>query len=589
MTSHYEIASQHDISPADQATRLFEEARYDTEAMTDEAMQFMKSASVTSQIQFLRRFTDEVEGVLDDYDSRYYGAANTTLGLLEEVANDTSGHQLLAKVAKIDSARLGHRFHNKEDQWYHDDSLLHEAMQFSKTSLPVPGDIKGKLPVNANELEQAKMIAPDACAIYDAYYTPIGIYRVGTTDVEPLVADADSEVTLRVMHEPKVRDLVNDELGLDIRVLSVDEQLHLLDYMQSGNADRYKRMIATSQQLDGAAREQFAKAFLATEFGDDFGDALLDITEHTNPEQATHVFETILQLRQRTAEFARMFTGIDPELAESTKRAMNERITDALVALREVAVHGSLHEDVAPHRHKEGYESDGSFDITVDSMDKAMEIMDGLEATFATMHAITTASDLHISKVNEDTTQFTLYRLISSKEGNMLVYVRPKGGYEYDPKVEYGNRSGVEASVSFMVNPLNPHRLQRPKDRDAVSLRFDHEGRTVDELPDSPDRDPTRTDGLISVDISSGVGDPDSLAVRIGRLIAAGNRIRARRQGTADSLHHNVNYFNQEKYGPSEGFAGLAHGVIDDIELLRNILNKRRLARATQLSLDLAA
>ncbi len=384
---------------------------------------------------------------------------------------------------------------------------------------------------------------------------------------------------------------INDVFGLDVTTLPSPAKLQMIDYLTTvSNAD-IKRISAVANKLQPEVRTQFAEAFLATEHGDDFGKALLDIAEHTTSEQAKHIFETILQLRQRTSEFAHMFTGIDPEFAESTEKAMNERITDSLVALQQITVQGGVREDVAPHRYKDGYVGDGSFEIEVNSVDKAIEIIDGLEQSYAAIHRIITAADLHISKVNEDTAQFALYRLMSEKEGNMLLYVRPEGAYGYDSKLEYGNRKGVEASISFMVNPLDPMALLAPKDRDAVSLRFDREGRTVDEAPDTPERDPTRADGLISVDISSGVGDSDLLAVQIGRLIAAGNRIRAQRQGTEDSLHHNTNYLNQEKYGNSAGFADLAQSVIRNIELLRKTLGRRYLARAaSQLpTLDQAA
>ena len=99
------------------------------------------------------------------------------------------------------------------------------------------------------------------------------------------------------------------------------------------------------------------------------------------------------------------------------------------------------------------------------------------------------------------------------------------------------------------------------------------------EAPDSARRDPTRRDGLISVDVSSGMGRADLLPVKIGRMIAAGNRIRARRVGSEDSLHHNTNYFDQEKYGDSEGFAWLGRSVIRQIELLKKTLRSRRVGR----------
>ena len=92
------------------------------------------------------------------------------------------------------------------------------------------------------------------------------------------------------------------------------------------------------------------------------------------------------------------------------------------------------------------------------------------------------------------------------------------------------------------------------------------------EAPDSARRDPTRRDGLISVDVSSGMGRADLLPVKIGRMIAAGNRIRARRVGSEDSLHHNTNYFDQDKWGSAEGFSK----VVDYVDAAVTVLMKQQ-------------
>lgn len=53
---------------------------------------------------------------------------------------------------------------------------------------------------------------------------------------------------------------------------------------------------------------------------------------------------------------------------------------------------------------------------------------------------------------------------------------------------------------------------------------------------------PTNT-GTISADISSGSAILYECRVHIGRFIAAGNILRAKRVGSRESLHHNTNYF----------------------------------------------
>ena len=174
------------------------------------------------------------------------------------------------------------------------------------------------------------------------------------------------------------------------------------------------------------------------------------------------------------------------------------------------------------------------------------------------MHDIITAGDVSVTRVVQGTEQFIMYRFASEMFGSALLYIRPEGAKGYDRDYEYGNRKGVEASISFIVNPRDPHHLRSDKDPDGVSIRFDREGRMVDDSPFAEDRDPTNEHGTISADISSGLGNPLRMPVRIGRFIAAGNILRAKRVGSRESLHHNTNYFNQEKYGRAGGFAKLA-------------------------------
>lgn len=169
-----------------------------------------------------------------------------------------------------------------------------------------------------------------------------------------------------------------------------------------------------------------------------------------------------------------------------------------------------------------------------------------------------TAQDVRVARVNKNDDQFIIYRFTSEISGSALLYIRPEGAHKYDKNYEYGNAMGVEASISFIVNPTEAHHVRSDKDPDAVSIRFDREGRLVDDSPFALDRDPTREDGTISVDISSGLGDTSRLPVKIGRFIAAGNILRARKTGSHESLHHNTNYFDQRKYGKASGFSKLA-------------------------------
>lgn len=396
------------------------------------------------------------------------------------------------------------------------------------------------------------------------------------------VFDGDSEKVelLQIVHTPEIREMLEKHIGVDLSEIPLAMQARLLGYMTHRSMEEFSRVseVAGKIQQEHGSTADFFEAFLATEFGDDFGNAILDIADHVPPEKTARVCELVNSLRRKSHEYADIFASIDPALAEQTEKALSERITDVLVSLREVAVQGSLKEDVSPARNTPEQGSAKEFSVEVQSLDEALGILADLEKTFTAQQAIIHAEDLRINRVNDDTSQFTLYRFVSETTGNMLLYVRPEGGHGYDSAVEYGNRAGVEASISFVVNPLDPHALILPKSSEGVSIRFDREGRAVGEAPNSPDRNPTREDGMMSVDVSSIMGPETSAPVRIGRFVAAGNLIRSRNEGTADSLHHNSNYFDQQKYGSAKGFAELARGVIEQVEMLRSDRNRRKLS-----------
>ena len=84
---------------------------------------------------------------------------------------------------------------------------------------------------------------------------------------------------------------------------------------------------------------------------------------------------------------------------------------------------------------------------------------------------------------------------------------------------------------------------------------------------------------MVSIDVSSIIGSVDSMPVKIGRMVAAGNLIRSRREGTADSLHHNANYFDQGKYGSAKGFGELARKLTQQVEMLRRSKTQIQMAK----------
>lgn len=352
--------------------------------------------------------------------------------------------------------------------------------------------------------------------------------------------------------------IIRDRFGVDMARLGLSDQVNIINFVidTPWNSPRLQQVQSFFETY---GPERGVVSLRALEFGDDYGDSILTIAEKASPEQSKEIFGTIASFRESSAAIAKWYEAYDPKLAGAIKMAMNERLTDALYAMEALVQYGHLEIDVAPHRDKPDYENDGRFMMRLGSLAEGLEILHGLEKSLRLQHEIVTAQDVSVSRViGENNSQFMAYRFSSAEQGDVLLYIRPEGAKGYDPNFEYGNFKGVEASISFIVNPTDPKHLRSDKDPQGVSIRFDREGRAPHETPFSEDRDPTREEGSISLDVSSGLGDGRHMPVKIGRLIAAGNILRAAKTGGEVSLHHNVNHFDQQRYGNREGFAKLA-------------------------------
>lgn len=397
--------------------------------------------------------------------------------------------------------------------------------------------------------------------------------------IRDLLVDADedeiqqtADVHYRLAGNLQVRNIIEDSLGVRLETLSLKEQILLSKLLNKATPRQMEAVIAHgSETIKNVAR--------ALEFGDDYANKILSVAEHASPEQAGKIFETINEFRDSSAKFAGLFGDFDPSFAEATEQAMNERLTDELYSVQQIVKDGRLEVDVAPHRNSPDYKNDWRFMAEEDSLEDGIHLLEHTKKTPELIANILTAPDAVVSKAVEGAAgSFAIYRVVSETYGQMLAYVREYGGGRFDRGFEYGNRDGAEASASFMVDPADPHRhLSTSKDPEAVSLRFDRQGFGVDESPFIEERSPIREKGSISLDISSGMGDPRSLPVRMGRFIAAGNLLRAEEVGSKESLHHNMNGFDQEKYGSVEGFAEVPRYIKRTLEAMMAAQRDRKL------------
>ena len=405
--------------------------------------------------------------------------------------------------------------------------------------------IAGIVPVECNDYSRKIIVHEEVCR--DVFHTTL-----------PNVPEKSIQRFGNFWSGSDAPAMVKNRFGVDIVSLNLADQVNMINFVidTPWNSPRLQTMesfFATNGPEKGVA------ALRALEFGEDYGDSILAIAKNATPEQSKEVFDIIAGFRKSSAAIAKWYESYDLQMAKNVELAMNERLVDALYAMEALARDGKLEIDTAPHRENADYENDGRFMMRLESVDSGIEIMKSLEKSLRLQHEIVTALDVKVSRVvDEGNEQFTVYRFASKEDGDALLYVRPQGAKGSNRDFEYGNRKGVEASISFIVNPTDPHHVRSDKDPQGVSIRFDREGRSRDESPASETRDPTREDGSISLDISSSLGDGRNMPVRIGRFIAAGNILRAQKTGGEINLHHNMNHFDQARYGTSEGFAKLA-------------------------------
>lgn len=393
--------------------------------------------------------------------------------------------------------------------------------------------------------------------------------------------DQDAAYLIGMAHNQDIKALIDEELGIDLADIEFDAQVQLLKYMTEAEGDRYDKLRQSLNTVSDKLKIKLANGFLAADFGEDFGDALLDIAESDkiSDEQLGEILDNVDSCRKSIGRIANLYTGYqDGEFSKEYARAANERLTDAIMAFREIGKMGEANAEL-------GWFGEASLDY--DSAVEALEYeTQSLEIISGTMNDVREGKSGAFAEKILTPDEFhtrTMYNFYSPEHGYVLLYTRPEGSHSFEPMLEYGkvrsrysevsNNGGVEASISFIVNPVdpfalpNPFRPDRNKIKDAAyydsgtmdkvsAIRIDREGRAPGAAADDPNRDPISEDGTVSVDLAAINDRMDTPSGKIARLFSIGNKIRNTNNGKF-SLNHNTNWFNQDRYGTASGFKDL--------------------------------
>ena len=403
--------------------------------------------------------------------------------------------------------------------------------------------------------------------------------------------DQDSAYLLGVAHNPNIKPLIDQKLGLNLADISLGSQIQLLKYMATADDSRFDSLCSTLNRMEPDLRLKLAEGFLAADFGEDFGDALLEITGSDNfkSEQVGEILDNIEGARKSIESITTLYKDFDDgEFAKEYTRAANERLTDAITVFSEIAKRGVAKADL-----DWGGKMTFDYSRAIEALQYETKSLEIISGTLSDVSKGAKGAFAEVVLKPEFDKARTFYNLYSPNHGYVLLYTRPEGAGKFDPMLEYGkvrskydvhsNNAGVEASISMITNPVdsfslpNPYRPDRHKIKDSdyydpatmdkvSAIRLDREGRAPGMPADDPDRDPINLIGTVSVDLAA-IGDrADTPSGKIARFISAGNQLRATRLGSDSSLNHNTRWFDQNKYGTAKGFSDLV-GYIDTLVL----------------------
>lgn len=401
----------------------------------------------------------------------------------------------------------------------------------------------------------------------------------------PFGIDQDSAQLLAAVHGSQMADVISERLGVKLVDVPMDAQIQLLRFMTEADNGRFDRLCSTLQGVNKRLRLKVAEGFLAADFGEDFGDSLLTIagSERLSDKEKEGILDEIGSCRESIRKITDLYKWADGgKFTHEYARAANERLTDAIAVFEQIARNGSAGADLGwPGRMK--YDYDAAMEA-LEYETKSLGVISGVMNDVQNGKKGAFAEVILPPEKDNQRLNRTFYNFYSPEHGYVVLYTRPEGSHSFDPMTEYGKirsrydrdsvNAGVEASISFMVNPVDPfslpspfkpdpRALKNPRFYDATTMdkvsaiRLDREGRVPGASADNPNRDPINPVGMVSVDLAAINDRDDTPSGKIARLFATGNALRAMKSGTDSALNHNTKWFEQEKYGTASGFAKL--------------------------------
>lgn len=377
----------------------------------------------------------------------------------------------------------------------------------------------------------------------------------------------DAEL-LKQAHDDSVLEVIALESGLDLRQIPLESQIRFLRFMAEADRDNYSRLCEVLLGAADNTRRQFAEAFLATEFGSELGEAIIDIAAKRDHEHETReILSHISSIRDHVSEWeSEAWFAEDGEYQGyfvGIKRAIEMRISQILSPAADL-MDGTPQD--AQYFHRDGSVAETMQISSVEQVIQGLKLLDLWVKKVARSEAAPQTD--RIPEVHEDFKAVTT--LVD--ESKVRIMMRAHESNAAEARTRWTVSITPEEQIEIFGKYLDRNSQGQPRDV-KVSLRLDLE----------------KISGKLSLDLGSrmefGGGDreyPDQL---LAALVTAGVQHNLRRQGKSavHTDYHVRDTFPDELSQPTY-FAGFIESM-QERYIDKNRVRRGRLgARATELA-----
>ncbi|MGE5298463.1 MAG: hypothetical protein ACM3KF_00290 [Acidobacteriota bacterium] len=376
----------------------------------------------------------------------------------------------------------------------------------------------------------------------------------------------DDTIELLVFNSKPFQDYLSSNFHISRSDIAESNVRPFMDWLVHSSSENLQRVGAITTK-NSESNDMFLEAFLATEFGEDFGDTLLTLRERLPQEAFDRLFEKMSEVRRLGREFSQLFAGYDDQIVGEIEEKMNSRITEVMCVAEAIAVseQGIATGRVLGNR------------ITIGSM---QEVMKGLEHISVALGKITQNFHSGIATpayLGDERSGWNL-----GKNGDTYAQIKTTGSErgQYMKGIEHSEEGQINFSSNVLDDEPVPKEIADYRRRYALSVRIDLEGLLRDANGGRAGFDATREQLQAALDLGTLRGSDDNPNVRVGRLIALGNKLRMRKlqQGKSRGYHVTLS----QKYGNKHEFKGLAEHMVH--KLYRRHFGQVGVQRATMES-----